>query len=222
VRSALLLAVILASCRFSPENVLEEGGEADAPGTLPDSPGRPADPDAAGAIDGPDPADAPPPDAPPPPDAAVVACVDGAAPPGYSLSLPGRSSCYRVDFDIEWWIDAQTDCDDDGSGSHLVVIDDLTENGFLRSIKPPGGNIWVGVSDRVDEGSYRWVTDQASTISPLPWHPRKGGASDEDCVELRDADALWNDHDCVYAFNSSYRRAYVCEYDGIASNPSNY
>jgi hypothetical protein len=213
---------MLASCTFSPDSLLEEDGDPDAPAALPDSPGRPGDPDAAAVIDAASAIDAPPPDAPPPPDAAVVACADGTAPPGYSLRLPGRSSCYRVDFDEEWWIDAQTDCDDDGTGTHLVVIDDLAENGFLRAIKPPGGNIWIGVSDRVDEGVYRWVTDQASTISPLPWNSGKGGESAEDCVELRDADGLWNDHDCFATFSPSYRRAYVCEIDGVASDPSNY
>ena len=222
MRSALLPVLILASCRFSPDFVLGEDEELDASGGLPDSPGRPGDPDAAAVIDAVVEVDASPPDAPPPPDAAVVACANGAAPAGYSISLPGRASCYRVDFDNEWWIDAQYDCDGDGTGTHLVVIDDLTENAFLRLIKPPGGNIWIGVSDRVEELTYRWVTDQASTISPLPWNPGKGDAFDEDCVELRDGDGLWNDHDCFSTFNSSYRRTYVCEFDGIASNPSNY
>jgi hypothetical protein len=218
VRRAVL-GLLVAACRFAPEPT--GGDEVDAI-AAPDTAAPIAD--GVVVIDAEIVSDAASLDGPPPsPDASTTtACGSELAPDGYELALAGRPSCYRVDADPEWWIDAQADCVDDGTGTHLVVLDDLAENAFIHRIKSPGQNVWIGVSDRVDEGVYRWVTAQGTTILPLPWHTGKGTNGSEDCVELRDADALWNDHDCFDAFNASYKRRYVCEYDGVAAEPTNY
>jgi hypothetical protein len=157
-----------------------------------------------------------------PSDAGLVAAPIDAAPPidafdfdpsGCPAGYAGNAetgSAYRMVGPGAPWTLAEDDCENDGDATHLVVIDDVGE--LTTIVQAYGGNgqqLWLGLSDRDEEGSFRLVTGEPALY--LPWHggePNDSGLG-EDCVEL--AGDHFNDEGCDLAFNS-----YVCECDGRA------
>jgi hypothetical protein len=145
-------------------------------------------------------------------DATVDAMVDAnPCPAGYAPIAGGEpKSQYRFIENGARWIDAEKDCEDDGL-AHLAILDDDGERNAVGAIAK--GQPWLGVSDRVAEGTFMKVTTGLATY--LPW---LGGEPNdqfgEDCVELKDGG--FNDEDCDAA------NTYVCECDGLAANPLSY
>ncbi|HEY5921881.1 MAG TPA: lectin-like protein [Kofleriaceae bacterium] len=116
------------------------------------------------------------------------------------------SSLYRVG--VADWYTAEAACE--AEGAHLVVIGGVAENNFMLKLDPDG-DIWVGMSDHVAEGTYRWLTGAAVAAGYTNWQltqPNNAGL-DEDCGEMN-ADGGWNDNGCQYL------QTYVCECDGAA------
>jgi len=204
----LLIAAALPACGFDvgglPVGPPSNGGDA-AP---PDGPPGPTDGEIVDASvdapppppDAPVPVDAPPPppDAPPPP---TLDCPDG------YVTVPGSRSAYRVSEGLRRWRGAEADCESDGDGTHLVVIDDPAELVQVSTLVG-GGDVWVGVDDRIAEDV--WLTVLGDLAEFLPWaatEPNDDG--NEDCVELRTATRTYNDRECAFVGR------YVCECDGL-------
>jgi hypothetical protein len=137
------------------------------------------------------------PDAQPADDATAFAC-----PAEYTLRVEG--SCHRTVATLVTWDLAEADCET--AGAHLVVVDDVAE-----AVLPD--NVWIGYTEIVTPGTFRWVTGAAVTFEG--WASTEpgsiGGAS---CVEAR-ADG-WHDDNCPEA------KAYVCEYDGRSADPAQF
>lgn len=145
-----------------------------------------------GAIDAP-------PDAPPTPICPASYGVVG--------SLAGR---YRFQSTPMGWAAAQAACASDQISNssrftHLVVITPDPERGQLNANQPVRS--WIGVSDRVTEGLYRWVTAEATMGYPggsgTPW---AGGEPDhvlpgDDCVETNST-ADFAETDCFVSLAS--------------------
>jgi hypothetical protein len=133
-------------------------------------------------------------------------------PAGYTDAAPG---CYRVVANppVEpVWIDAEAACEADGPGAHLVVVGDLAEAQRIWTLIPAGlDDHYIGASDRVSEGVYLTVTNQAMTF--LTWGTSEPDGGFEDCMSLTSAQQVL-DTDC------DNPNDYVCEYDGIAAVPS--
>lgn len=131
-------------------------------------------------------------------------------PAGYLVigSLPGG---YRYVTASSMWLAAETDCENDGSATHLAIIENENENDLLETRLLGTSRAWIGVSDRVAEGSWRTVTNVVQTY--LPWGQSEP-TGDDDCVAVRETD--FADEDCTDI------RAYVCECDGVAPVPSSY
>jgi len=146
------------------------------------------------------------------PDAMVDAMPDAnLCPPSY-VPLPGGpdGSLYRLDSNTVKWLDAEMSCEADGL-AHLAVLDNDSERDAIRGALD--GDLWLGVTDQVSEGTYFKVTTGVATY--LPWdsgEPNNLGG--EDCIELKGGGL--NDESC------SHSRAYVCECDGLAANPVAY
>lgn len=171
---------------------------ADAPSAEPDAPS----PDASSP-------DASPPDASPP-DADPNAC-----PLGY-VADPVTGSAYRVVPSYGNWLTAEADCEDDGNGTHLVVIDDATELARVGALTLPF-QLWIGLTDRKQEDHFRWVTGPFTRQIDLPWKAGEPNDSNgEDCVELTETDE-YNDEDCVTGINQ-----YICECDHIPAKGGAY
>jgi hypothetical protein len=142
------------------------------------------------------------------PDAAIDAPSPTASCPA-SYELIHGTSRYRLGTAATWTA-AQEACEADGG--HLVVIDDSAENAFVIGLQPTG-DLWIGMSDHLAEGTFVWVSGaplsaghQSWQVVPAP-QPNDGGGS-EDCGELN-VTGVWNDNTCDAVQN------YVCECDGI-------
>ena len=161
----------------------------------------------------------------PPADANVDATVDAhfdapidadPCPTGYAPILGGEAnSQYKHVAKGVKWLDAEQACEADGL-AHLVVLDSDAERDAVRALD--GANLWVGLSDRVSEGTFLRVTNGTATY--LPWlfgEPNDSGGN-EDCVELKISGFSdgFNDNNCQTS------DAYVCECDGEPANPIAY
>jgi hypothetical protein len=209
---AACVAVLVVCCRFDPSGV-EPGGAADiglddrqaghdlfeAAGPGADGPpttDAPAKPE-AGQLDGPVTPDGPAaPDGPVTPDA--LPC-----PTGYTQ---GSTGCHRAVSATADWLTAEKNCEQDGVGAHLVVVDNAAENSALPD------NVWIGLSERVTAGVFLTVTGQPQGFTAYaPGEPVSGGAA---CVESRPDG--WHDDNCYE------QKKYVCEFDGVPASSSAY
>jgi hypothetical protein len=94
---------------------------------------------------------------------------------------------------------------------HLVVFDDKSERDALTSLAA-GAPTWVGISDRVQPGSWREVTGPIASY--LPWStgaPSLGGAT---CVVWDPSTGGISNVIC----NAGNAR--ICECDGISVDPA--
>jgi hypothetical protein len=123
-------------------------------------------------------------------------------------SLPGG---YRYSSTGAMWLAAEADCEDDGAGSHLASIDSAGENTTIQSQLVPTARFWMGLTDRVNEGTYRTVTNVVQTY--LPWESGEPG-SEDDCITAKTGQ--FADEDCTDV------RPYLCECDGVAAVPASY
>ncbi len=129
--------------------------------------------------------------------------VGFACPSGFTLRAP--LSCHRPSTTSVAWRDAEVACESDGA--HLVVVDDSAEDVALPA------NVWIGASELVIPGTFKWVTGVASAFTR--WAPTEPGAvGGASCVEARPDG--WHDDNCPEL------KAYVCEYDGRAADPAQF
>ena len=127
---------------------------------------------------------------------------------------------YRVVDTPTTWNAARADCHDDGPTTHLVVLSGDDERIAVRALRATGDE-WLGVSDRVNTGVWRWVTNEDTHGYPpnsgKPWKPGKpddGDGGTQDCVEMQ-MNGDWDDKRC-----DSDTNAYVCECDTYAEDPA--
>ncbi len=139
-----------------------------------------------------------------PPDASMgLVC-----PSGY-MAVTGQTSKYRVVTTPVGWAAAELDCENDGSGTHLAVIDNATEDAAVDALT--GASIWFGLTDIKVEGQPRWVT------GALPVYTNYGTMQNTaayDCAGVYQGKWAWGD--CTTLIK------YVCECDGIAADPNAY
>ncbi|MFN0252619.1 MAG: C-type lectin domain-containing protein [Kofleriaceae bacterium] len=124
-----------------------------------------------------------------------------------SYVLMHGSSRYRHVTADQTWYQAAASCESDGA--HLVVVDSASENMFVSGLGT--GETWVGASDHLVEGAFRWVDGTAVGYSSWSMTPVQPNNSDgaEDCVAQR-MNGTWVDERC------SETKPYVCECDGVA------
>jgi hypothetical protein len=85
-----------------------------------------------------------------------------------------------------FWLNAKANCE--AMGGHLVTVTTAAENNFIFNIWPSG---WIGLTDEVNEGTWRWVTGE--TYSYTSWNPGEpNNAGNEDYVQFVGS-GKWND-----------------------------
>ncbi len=180
----ILLVVCLAACRLGFDRV--EGGDDIAGDDAP-----PGDAARDGASDG--------------ADASSLSC------PANYMVLVGvqNNSRYRVINNSREWDEAEAACEADGH--HLAIPDNASELTAMYTALITQ-NIWIGVTDRVVEGTYRTVTGGIQTY--LPWG--LGEPDTDDCIFIDGLTTQLVAQDC-----DSGRR-YICECDGAAAVPTSY
>ncbi|MEM8909326.1 MAG: lectin-like protein, partial [Bacteroidota bacterium] len=117
-----------------------------------------------------------------------------------SNSIPGtiylgeynNSKYYCTETNDYTW--AQAKAWAESKGGHLAIVDDLAENDFIQSVIIADFG-WIGLTDEVNEGTYRWVDGQISTF--FNWNsgePNNSGGN-EDYVRLLKSNGKWTDRD---------------------------
>lgn len=170
----------------------------------------PAAPDGITSTDGPPPDGAPDASDGNPTDDAMLAC-----PASYTLTLSGSTSLYRfVSNQAVPWTTANSRCTDDGT--HLIVLSSETELSQINVVAGAGER-WVGLSDRVTNGTFLPVTDEPTTFPPASGSPWATGepTNDKPCVAT-------NDNGQLITLTCGNGRTFICECDGVPDDPTNY
>lgn len=185
-----IAAVCAAACTYNGRQV--EGTSDGRVG--PDSP--PGTPDAVRV-------DATPgtPDATPVPDANQNLC-----PGSYNIEFNGHR--YRLGHDT--WYGAESACESEGQ--HLIVIDDGLELAGYDLVTL--GDAWVGMSDHVTEGTFRWLTTGSTVTGGWKGGEPSDSGNNEDCgAFVPGLGGGYNDDGCTKQHD------YACECDGDAVMP---
>ncbi|XP_029981062.1 CD209 antigen-like protein C [Sphaeramia orbicularis] len=124
-------------------------------------------------------------------------------PAGWRMSF---CSCYFFSSTAGPWEAGRNDCKN--RDADLVVIDSTEEQEFIQGFKD---YYWIGLTDRVNEGTWKWV--DGSPVTLTFWdkgEPNNGMGSngvnlgEEDCAE-KPAKGKWNDLSC------NTLRRWICE-----------
>ena len=103
-----------------------------------------------------------------------------------------------------FWTDARQACAN--MGGYLVTVTSAAENNFLFGLWPSG---WIGLTDEVVEGQWRWVTGEPYSYSS--WNPGEpNNAGNEDYVQFVGG-GRWND------LPNGIALPYVIEFDYIVT-----
>jgi len=105
------------------------------------------------------------------------------------------------------WTTAKSNCA--AMGGYLVTVTSSGENNFLYNLWPSG---WIGLTDEVTEGTWRWVTGE--TYSYSNWNSGEpNNSGNEDYIQFV-SNGRWND------LNNNSSLAYVIEFDYIVTTSS--
>ncbi|XP_077993991.1 macrophage mannose receptor 1-like [Glandiceps talaboti] len=116
--------------------------------------------------------------------------------------------------DVVTWHDARTRCRN--AGGDLATIHSQELQAYLASnLRDIKYSMWIGLSDTVDEGQYRWT--DGTVVDFYKWAPGEpNGGDQENCVEMhfRAYGGWWNDVSC------SSTGGYICQASKSLSNPA--
>lgn len=105
------------------------------------------------------------------------------------------------------WTTARTNCSN--MGGHLVTITSSGEQSFLFALWPSG---WIGLTDEVTEGTWRWVTGE--TYSYSNWNSGEpNNSNNEDYVQFV-SNGKWND------LPNNQNLPYVLEFEYLVTTSS--
>ncbi|MFN6230639.1 MAG: lectin-like protein, partial [Dolichospermum sp.] len=92
------------------------------------------------------------------------------------------------------WEEAQAEAQ--SLGGNLVTINSQEEQDFLVSTFGGTEQLWIGLTDKVIEGQFKWASNETSTYTNwFPGQPDNGGPQGEDYVVMNfGAAGQWNDY----------------------------
>lgn len=93
------------------------------------------------------------------------------------------------------WSNAKSVCEK--NGATLPLIYNAQDNAAIYTAKTIMNlrMVWLGLTDTANEGTYVWTDGYVRNY--YNWAPGEpNNYLDEDCVHMRESDALWNDYIC--------------------------
>ena len=106
--------------------------------------------------------------------------------PGFTSQQNYNGHSYYRSTGSMTWTDARQACAN--MGGYLVTVTTSAENNFIFNLWPSG---WIGLTDEVSEGTWRWVTGEPYTWGN--WNPGEpNNAGNEDYVQFV-GNGKWND-----------------------------
>ncbi|XP_041806919.1 CD209 antigen-like [Chelmon rostratus] len=73
-----------------------------------------------------------------------------------------RCACYLLSNESGSWETGREDCS--ARGADLVVVDSTEEQRFLSNFTAEGTLAWIGLTDRVKEGTWTWIDGAPLTL----------------------------------------------------------
>jgi hypothetical protein len=168
----------------------------------------------------------PPPGDSPRPDDSAIPRDDSSPPPdtfdpltcpaSYTLTVESSASRYRfVGNQAVPWLTANDRCGMDHPNAHLIVLNTTDELSQI-SAQTDGSIRWVGLSDRATDTVFIPVTDEEVDIPPAsgpPWAIGEPMVGTADCVAINSGELV--------TLACGNGRNYICECDGIPTDPTN-
>ncbi|XP_038856247.1 fibronectin-like isoform X4 [Salvelinus namaycush] len=115
------------------------------------------------------------------------------------------SSCYYLSTEGKSWEKSRQDCLE--RGADLVIINSEEEQTFINGFESVKW-VWIGLTDSVTEGTWKWVDGTPLTTPRFWWSGEPGGGVGENCVEIyyiSSGQGVWRDYDC------SFSQQWICE-----------
>ncbi|KAL7405007.1 hypothetical protein ABVT39_022273 [Epinephelus coioides] len=112
-------------------------------------------------------------------------------------------SFYYISSDMKTWKDSRDYCVQ--RGADLMIINSREEQMFTAGFQKV---LWIGLTDRETEGTWKWVDGTPLTTSYWTYHEPNGAPDrDEDCAEIKDFYLInsWNDEPC------DAQKFWICE-----------
>lgn len=107
------------------------------------------------------------------------------------------------------------------AGWHLATVGSAAENSFIESLLnsslPDRSHFWLGATDQVVEGDFKWV--DATPFSFTDWaggEPNNSGNEDFVAMDLRSGVWAWNDAPDNLGAIYGFARGYLIERDATA------
>jgi len=119
--------------------------------------------------------------------AALVALGMGSAAQAATFTNPANGNQYFLTTSTTW-TDAQAQAV--AAGGNLVTINDAAEQNWLSNVFGTTELFWIGLTDRVTEGVFQWVSGQPVTYTnwaprePNNYQPIRGPLRGEDYVNM--------------------------------------
>jgi hypothetical protein len=126
---------------------------------------------------------------------------------GFTSQQNYNGHSYYRSTGIMTWTNARAACVN--MGGHLVTVTTAAENSFIFNLWPSG---WIGLTDEVIEGQWRWVTGEP--YSYQSWNPGEpNNSGEEDYIQFVGG-GRWND------LNNNNSLPYVLEFEYIVEYTS--
>uniref|UniRef100_A0A4W5RFE5 Uncharacterized protein n=1 Tax=Hucho hucho TaxID=62062 RepID=A0A4W5RFE5_9TELE len=113
--------------------------------------------------------------------------------------------CYYLSTEKKSWEKSRQDCLE--RGADLVIINSEEEQTFINGFKSVS-YVWIGLTDSVTEGTWKWVDDTPLTSPKYWWSGEPGGGTYQNCGEIyyiSSGQGVWRDLGC------SFSQEWICE-----------
>ncbi|XP_036810017.1 fibronectin isoform X2 [Oncorhynchus mykiss] len=114
-------------------------------------------------------------------------------------------SCYYLSTERKSWEESRQDCLE--RGADLVIINSEEEQTFINGFKSVS-YVWIGLTDSVTEGTWKWVDGTPLTTPRYWWSGEPGGGTYQNCGEIyyiSSGQGVWRDLGC------SFSQEWICE-----------